>query len=151
MFQSFFYNKNQATPHLFNTNHMFETPFVLLLNGVTTPPCPLTTYSPYHPRVVLANYRRFLGLFRELSVSGNDAGFGGVTQLEARTHHPRFRGDCLHGEIGWTGWLSSLAPRLFFFLWLNYIYIYIYFFFFKACFLMFSLLLCMWTFIFLKI
>lgn len=34
-------------------------------------------------KVVLANYRRFLGLFRELSVSGNDAGFGGVTQLEA--------------------------------------------------------------------
>ena len=35
------------------------------------------------PRLVLANYRRFVSLFRELSVSGNDAGFGGVTQLEA--------------------------------------------------------------------
>lgn len=33
--------------------------------------------------VVLAHYRRVVALFRELSVSGNDAGFGGVTQLEA--------------------------------------------------------------------
>lgn len=33
--------------------------------------------------LVLAQYRRVVSLFRELSVSGNDAGFGGVTQLEA--------------------------------------------------------------------
>jgi hypothetical protein len=33
--------------------------------------------------VVLAHYRRVVALFRELSGSGNAAGFGGVTQLEA--------------------------------------------------------------------
>ena len=124
MFQSFFYNKNQATPHLFNTNHMFETPFVLLLNGVTTPPCPLTT-THILPRVVLANYRRFLGLFRELSVSGNDAGFGGVTQLEARTENlttPDF-GEIACFRRDWVNWLVvKLGPPVGFFVEL-YIYI----------------------------